>query len=96
MTQVIPLINVPYQVFSVTLANQRCKITLYQKAEGLFLDLAVGTTQIVTSMICRDRVKLLRYPYLGFIGNLAFIDTQGTNDPEYTGFGSRYKLSYLP
>ena len=96
MTQVIPLANVPYQTFAVTLGGQRCKIALYQKAEGLFLDLAIGTTQIVTAMICRDRVKLLRYPYLSFIGNLAFVDTQGTSDPEYTGFDSRYMLSYLP
>jgi len=96
MTQVIPLANVPYQTFSITLAGQRCKIALYQKAEGLFLDLAIGQTQIVTAMICRDRVKLLRYPYLGFVGNLAFVDTQGTSDPQYTGFDSRYVLSYLP
>jgi hypothetical protein len=96
MTQVIPLAKVPYQTFSITLAGQRCRIALYQKAEGLFLDFSTGQTQIVTAMICRDRVKLLRYPYLGFIGNLAFIDTQGTSDPDYKSFGSRYVLSYLP
>lgn len=95
MTQTIPLANVPYQTFSITLGGQRCKITIYQKAEGLFLDLSVSQVQIVTAMICRDRINLLRYPYMGFIGNLAFIDTQGTNDPDYTGFDSRYVLVYL-
>jgi hypothetical protein len=27
-------------------------------------------------------------------GQLIFLDTQGTSDPEWTGLGSRYRLSY--
>jgi hypothetical protein len=32
---------------------------------------------------------------VGFIGDLIFIDTQGTSDPNYTGLGSRFLLAYL-
>jgi hypothetical protein len=46
-------------------------------------------------VMCMDRVKLVRHAYLGFIGNLGFIDTQGKTDPDYTGFGARYQLIYL-
>lgn len=96
MTQVIPLSAVPYQTFSITLGGQRCKFAIYQKDQGMFLDLAVGGAQILTAMICRDRVELVRYAYLGFVGSLAFVDTQGESDPYYTGLGSRYQLAYLP
>ena len=54
----------------------------------------VNDVLIVAGMICLDRVRIVRHEYLGFIGNLVFIDTQGTSDPEYTGFGSRYLLIY--
>lgn len=96
MTQTIPLSAIPSQSFSITLGGQRCKFSIYQKDQGMFLDLAVNGAQILTAMICRDRVELVRYAYLGFAGSLAFVDTQGQNDPYYTGLGSRYKLVYLP
>lgn len=96
MTQVIPLSAIPFQEFSITLGGQRCKFSIYQKDGGMFLDLAVGGVQMLTAMICRDRVELVRYAYLGFVGSLAFVDTQGESDPYYTGLGSRYKLAYLP
>lgn len=92
--QTIPLIVAPSQTLSVVLAGQRCKIAVYQKEQGLFLDLTMGDQPIVTAIICRDRVRLARYAYLGFVGNLAFMDTQGTDDPVYTGFDGRFKLVY--
>lgn len=38
---------------------------------------------------------IVRSAYLGFIGDLAFIDTQGTSDPIYAGLGTRFQLVYL-
>jgi hypothetical protein len=32
---------------------------------------------------------------MGFIGNLLFVDTQGSSDPTYDGLGSRFSLVYL-
>lgn len=29
-------------------------------------------------------------------GDIAFFDTQGTSDPEYTGLGERWVLCYFP
>jgi hypothetical protein len=37
----------------------------------------------------------VRDEYLGFIGDLAFFDTQGMTDPDWTGLGSRYILGYF-
>jgi hypothetical protein len=67
--------------------------TLFKPA--LFLDLYVLNNPIITGSICLDRVNAVRNGYNGFIGGLAFIDTQGKSDPEYTGLGSRYVFVYL-
>ena len=45
-------------------------------------------------MLCLNLVGLVRSAYLGFIGQLAFFDTQGTSDPDYSGLGTRYQLVY--
>ena len=92
---VIPLSATPSQTLNVLPASQQCKINVYAKTTGVFLDLYVKDAPIMTTVICRDRVKLVRQAYLGFTGDLVFIDTQGLTDPVYTGFGSRYLLIYL-
>lgn len=92
--QVIPLTSVASQSFTIQLNGQNCAINLYQKNTGLFFDLTIDSTPIVTSMICLNAVGLVRESYLGFTGQLVFIDTQGTDNPDYTGLGSRYILTY--
>jgi hypothetical protein len=91
----IPIASTPSQTLNVTLGAQSCKINLYQKSTGVYLDLSIDNAPIITAVLCLDRVKLVRHKYLGFIGSLAFVDTQGKTDPDYTGFGARYVLIYL-
>lgn len=95
MMQTISLAAVPAQTLSVVLASQNCHITVYEKSTGVFLDLAINNRPIMSGVICRDRVKLVRQAYFGFVGDLAFFDTQGTSDPTYAGFGNRFVLVYL-
>ena len=94
--QTIPISAVPSQSLQVTLGAQNCKINIYTLSTGMFLDLFVNNAPILTGIICRDRLKLIRLAYLGFIGDLAFIDTEGTDDPIYTGLGTRFLLVYTP
>ena len=91
----IPLQAVASQTLSVVLAGQNCTINVYQKSTGLFLDLYIDDAPIVTTVLCHDRVRLVRSVYLGFVGDLCFYDTQGSSDPYYTGLGGRYQLMYL-
>ena len=96
MAQVIPLSAVQNQTVTALLGNQNCRINVYQKFFGLYLDLVVGnSTPTVLGVICQIYNLLVRYQYLGFIGDLVFIDTQGKNDPTFDGLGSRYQLVYL-
>jgi len=93
--QTIPLQAVPSQSLSVLLASQNCQINVYQKSTGLFIDLSMNNSPVLTTVICRDRVRLIRQSYHGFVGDLAFVDTQGKSDPDYAGLAGRFALAYL-
>jgi hypothetical protein len=92
---IVPLASVPSQSLTCLLGGQNCQINVYQKSTGLYLDLAVNDAPIVSTIIAVDRTLLVRESYLGFIGDIAFFDTQGYADPQYTGLGARWLLAYL-
>lgn len=92
--QIIPIISVASQSFMVQLGNQNCSINIYQKRNGLYFDLIVNNVTCVQTVLCLNLVGLVRQPYYGFIGQLAFVDTQGTSDPNYQYLGTRYLLVY--
>lgn len=93
--QVVPLQSVPSQAIKANLGGQSCQINVYTLSTGLFLDLYVNGSPIKTAAICEDRNLIVRLAYLGFTGDLAFMDTQGTSDPQYSGLGERWILLYL-
>lgn len=93
--QIIPVTAVAAQTFNVILADQNCTINLYSKRGVMFCDLLVDSVVVMSSVVCHDRVRLVRYEYLGFTGDLVFVDTQGTSDPDYAELGSRYIFCYM-
>ena len=92
---VIPLQAIPAQSFNATLGGQSCQIALYQKGSDFFMDLSIGAQVIRQGRMVRNATRLVRYAYLGFIGDLIMFDTQGQSDPTYDGLGTRYQLYYL-
>ena len=93
--QIVPLTAVASQTENVLLGNQICQINVYQKTYGMYLDLYVNNALIIGGVVCENRNRIVRYKYLGFIGDLAFNDLQGDENPYYTGLGSRWILLYL-
>lgn len=93
--QVIPVQALPNQSFQVTLNGQACQLNVYQTTYGLFMDLLVNGTIIIAGVICQNANRIVRNIYLGFLGDLAWYDTQGTTDPVFTGLGARYVLVYF-
>jgi hypothetical protein len=93
--EVVPTQARPNQTLQVNLANQACTINVYQLAYGLFLDLYVGNSLVIAGVICENLNRIVRSAYLGFVGDICWIDTQGGDDPVYTGIGSRFQLLYL-
>lgn len=93
---IVPLQVAASQTLAVSLARQAAQIALRSNNGNLYFDLTLGGEYIVRSRICRDRQRLLLdAKYRGFKGDFTFIDTQGTDDPVYTGLGSRFLLVYL-
>lgn len=93
--QAVPLQPVPSQSVKVVLGGQNCQILVYQKPQGVFVDVAVNGVDVAVATIARDAVPLVCREYAGFAGNLLFIDSQGSADPSYDGLGSRFDLVYL-
>ena len=95
---VIPTQPIPNQTFQVPLSGQACTLNVYQLQYGLFVDLFVGNSLIVAGVIAENENRIVRDSYLGFVGDLAFIDAQAAggegSDPVYTGLGTRYLLIY--
>ena len=91
----IPLQAVPSQTLSVLFGGQNCQINVYQKSTGLYLDLSINNAPVLTTVLCRDRVRMVRQAYHGFVGDLTFADLQGYSDPDCTGLGGRFALVYL-
>lgn len=90
----IPLSAIPFQELSVVLADQNCTITLRQIAESLYLDLAVDDRAIFRGRICEIDVPINLYRSRFFRGYLFFEDTKGSDNPQYDGLGSRWRLFY--
>ena len=91
----IPLQPVPAQSVKTILGGQNCLIRVYQKTQGLFVDLVSDGQPVVTCVIARDAVPLVCREYVGFVGNLIFVDTQGDADTTHDGLGSRFILIYI-
>lgn len=93
--QIIPLQVLPNQTVTVTLDGQNSQVNVYQTFGGLFLDLYVNNVLVVGGVICQNLNRIVRSLYLGFSGDLAFIDSQGSDDPVYSGLGTRFVLAYF-
>ena len=93
--QTVPLQPVPSQSTKVVLGGQNCQILVYQKPQGVFVDINADGVDISVGTIARDAVPLISREYAGFSGNLLFIDSQGSVDPSYDGLGDRFALVYL-
>lgn len=91
----VPLQAVPSQSLSISLSGQACQLDVYQKSTGLFMDVYVNDELIIGGVICENINRIVRDLYLGFLGDFVFIDTQGTDDPYYTGLGDQFQLVYL-
>ena len=83
------------QTVTATLGGQACTIRLVQRDSALYMDLTVDSNPIIQGIPCWYGNKMVRYSYLGFSGDLVFLDTEGQNDPDYTGLGTRYPLLYI-
>ena len=91
----VPIQATPSQVVNIAIGGQACALNVYAKSAGVFMDVYVSGSLIVGGVICQNFNRIVRDAYLGFVGDFSWWDTQGSSDPTYDGFGTRYVLTYL-
>lgn len=97
---IVPLQAVPSQVVNVQLQAQATTLRVYQRFYGLnnggiYIDVLLNNSLVIGGVQCENANRIIRNAYFGYLGDFAWIDTQGSNDPYYTGIGIRYFLAYL-
>lgn len=94
--QQIPLTAVPIQRLAVTLDGQSCSIEVRQNGPRVYLSLWLGEQMILGARVCRDRTLMLTGAhYLGFAGDLMWVDNSAFDDPQWWGLDGRWSLVYL-
>lgn len=90
----VPLAAAPAQLLKVSLTSTSVQVQLRQRSTGLYLDLWQDKARLCSGILCQDRTWLVRDKALGLPGDFTFMDTEGTQDPDYTQLGTRYRLLY--
>lgn len=98
--QIVPVRATPNQILTCQLSDQPTRLSIYQKATGLYVDVFVNDSLIMAGVLCLQGIAIVRTAYLGFVGDFAFFDNQpdplaGPQDPDYTGIGDRWPLYYF-
>lgn len=91
----VSLVPQKSQSVSVNLAGQQCTIRLIQRESFMYMDLTVNGNPIMQGVPCLYGNRMVRYSYLGFAGDLVFLDNVGQKDPYWEGLGIRYILYYI-
>lgn len=108
--QIVPIAANPNETLQIVLAGQNCSIELrtldgYATTDTVSFDdskpyvaftLDVSGVSITRTQNCLNRKRLLiNRQYLGFVGDFMFVDTQGQDDPQWEGLGTRWVLVYI-
>lgn len=93
--QTIQAQAVPNQQMQCQLGTQSVTLIIAQTTYGLFMTVEVAGETIIAGVICENLNRIVRDAYLGFSGDFVWYDTQGADDPIYTGIGTRFALIYL-
>ena len=91
---VIPIKATANQTANAVLDGLNAQITLMTTDYGLFADVTYDGVRVATGRLCLDRTDINAAKYLGLPQPLFFADLQGTTDPQWGGFGTRYLLCY--
>ncbi|CRY10502.1 phage baseplate plug family protein [Yersinia enterocolitica] len=92
---VITLENKKSQSIFITLEGQSCLIRLIQRDSSIYMDLTVNGDPILQGVPCLYANKIVRYKYLGFRGDLFFLDNEGQSDPQWDGLADRFPLYFI-
>lgn len=99
---IVPVRNLPNQEFTTTLNNQQVRLRIYERRfrshipndHRIYIDVILNNILLIAGAMCQHAVPIIQDITLGFTGDLAFVDTEGTDDPKSSGLGTRWLLVY--
>lgn len=91
---IIPLQRIPSQEFNIVLNNQNCTMKIYQR-DKVYCDLTVDGNVIFNGLVALNNTDINLYRTTLFTGRLFFEDLNGNDDPNFSGFGTRWILNYV-
>jgi len=94
MKYTIPLLPVPSQVVSTTIRQQNIILSVYLRNGWLFSNVNINGSDVALGTLVHDRVPIIKKTYLPILGNVSIVDQNGTDDPVYTGLGSRFVATF--
>jgi hypothetical protein len=92
---IIPTQPIPNQILTSQINGQQTQLNIYQLSTGLYMDVYLNNVLITGGVLCHNLNVVVRWQYLGYVGDFSFVDQQALTDPFYTGLGSRYLLFYF-
>lgn len=90
----IPTLAKAAQVLTTVIGDQRIAVSLRERAFGLFADVVVNGSPVVSGVPAQNLNTLIKGAYVGFSGNLLFYDKMGDSAPNFAGLGDRFALIY--
>ena len=96
-----PLAEATYTLNQITTQTDAPIVVEYgpnktqQIVPRVYVDIYVNNALLLSGVPALNAQPMILGTYLGFPGELVFIDTQGKVDPVYTGLGSRWLFYFL-
>ena len=90
----VPLQQIPAQTVALSLNGQNCAITLREFNGRQYFSLTLNGVTICSNVLLQTNSSIINAAYTGFIGDFVVIDMNGTDAPIYTGWNTRWVLSY--
>lgn len=90
----IPVTSTPSQSLNVIINGTVFRLDIYQRSTGLYMNVWVNGVVVVSGAICQNLNPVVHADYLSLGGDFVWVDMQGSQDPVYSGLGSRYVLTF--
>jgi len=94
MTMEIPLSAIPFQRVSCVINARSVEIEVRQQGSSLFTSVVVDGVQITRSTRAVNGGELFPWTFQNRPADIRWTDTQGDDDPQFEGLGSRWLLAY--
>lgn len=90
----IPLSAVPFQTVSAVVNGQQYRITVRQLGAFLYTSVTVDGTKVTDTVAATVATGIIPWAQNVADTNPYFVDTQGSQAPQYEGIGERWVLLF--